>query len=444
MHRRRRWSALAGVKASYASPVRRADGHVDAAATVSRLQVLHANTYAFLVTGQQDWDDLRLEFAPAAQQAGITVWVYLVPPSECPGGTSCSEYAPYHKDYAAWARAIATLSTRYPVVSAWAIDDFNANSSFFTPSYTGHIRQAGRTIQPTLEFYPVVYHNAVTSTFVGNYGPVIDALIMPYRDDPYRNTLWTGSLRGQLDNASSLLAAMNRTLILMGYASRLSNTQVTPDVDYVRQVTAVGMEYARAGTIAGVIQYALPLTPDRPQGGDTNIAHLGNGALVFTVRADQPTSVGDYAAARATLRLNPGSTSCRMYLWHTDNRTTSSPLGYHLKQAIVAGNVVWQRDVASDDTGWYRSSPVEIGGYFVNGAAALTLRLYEAKGVSNYNVVARFDDITLTGCSIDNPGFEGTGGWTVTRGGGPVLGGLHTYDPVYSTTVFDAVAALYA
>lgn len=435
-----------GVRASYAAAIRGTDNHIDAAATIDRLQTMHANTYAYLVLRDTDWGDLQASFAAAAQAAGITLWIYLVPPSECPPDTTCSGYLPYKKDYAAWGRAIASLAVQYPVVKAWAIDDFNANSAFFTPAYTGQIRAAARSISPSLDLYPVVYYTALTQSFVDSYGSVIDSVIFPYRDDPLRNTQWTATLRGQLDTISARLATKGRKPILMVYATTLSNTMLPPDVAYVRTVTSVGMEYANAGKIAGVIQYALQLLPDRPLGA--NQSHgAGLGALVFTVRANQATTAGSYASAVATLRLDAGSTSCRMVLWHTDNRQTSSPLGYHLKQAIVAGTLVWQRDVASEETDWYTSSPVELGSYFVNGAAALTLRLWEKAAVTNYNVTARFDDITLTGCSVSNPGFETSGqagGWTLGRGGnGAVLGSVYTYDPVYSTTVLNAVAQLY-
>lgn len=133
-----------------------------------------------------------------------------------------------------------------------------------------------------------------------------------------------------------------------------------------------------------------------------------------------------------------------MVLYHTDSRNTNSPLGYHLKQALVSGTVVWTRDVGSEGTDWYTSAPEDIAPYMTNGVDTLTLRLYQAKGVSNYAVLARFDDITLTGCAIANPTFETTGGWTFTRSGGPVLVSQHIYDPEYSTTVHAAVARLYA
>src|SRR5689334_5870399 len=96
------------VRGSDARPIRRADGHVDTLATISRLQEMHANTHMFLIGGQRDWDDLRIEFAPAAQAAGIKVWVYLLSPSECSDHT-CAEYPPYDNRYDNWASAIARL-----------------------------------------------------------------------------------------------------------------------------------------------------------------------------------------------------------------------------------------------------------------------------------------------------------------------------------------------
>ncbi|WP_447007336.1 hypothetical protein ACRAKI_13080 [Saccharothrix isguenensis] len=59
-------------------------------------------------------------------------------------------------------------------------------------------------------------------------------------------------------------------------------------------------------------------------------------------------------------------------------------------------------------------------------------------------MLARFDDVQLTGCHIANPDFESTGGRTFTRGSGRVFGGVHISDPEYSTTVHATVAAAYA
>jgi hypothetical protein len=452
------------VRGSDARPIRRADGHVDTPATITRLQQMHANTHMFGVTGQRDWDDLNLDFAPKAQAAGIKVWVNLWPPSEC-SDPGCADYPPYHNRYEDWACAIARLSSKYPVVTGWAIDDFaNSNKKFnnlslFTPAYVRRIRALSRSIQPTLEFYPVVYYDRITAPFVDSYGPLMDALIMPYRDDPYRNTLWAESLGAQLSSVATLLARRDRKLILMVYALNLSNTQVAPDVDYVRRITNVGMQYTRAGTIGGVVQYGIPLTSDRAVRGDMNLSRgTGNGVLVLTVDGDQETSSGDWAGASSRVRLNTGSTSCSLRVWHRDNVGTrpTDRTGYHFKQVVVDGRVMWERDVFSDDSEWHSTS-MDLTPLLIGGSAELTLRLYEKAGVPNLHrsaasvrdhrdVLASFDDVTLTGCALvgGDTSFESTDGWRYTRRDGRVLAGQHIYDPKYSTTVFNTVAQAYA
>jgi hypothetical protein len=444
------------VHGSNARPIRDADGRVNSAATISRLQDVHADSHMFLVAGQTDWDDLRLEFAAAAQAAGIKVWVYLLPPSHCeePDGSpdpSCSHYLPYKKRYDDWARAIASLSVQYPVVTAWAIDDFanSTNLSYFTPAYMREVQRVSRAIKPSLHFYPVVYHDKLTAgNFLADYASVMDSVVMPYRDDPYRNTLWTGTLTAQLDSASARLAEYGRKLILMVYALNLSNTQVAPDVDYVQRITTTGVWYTLAGTIAGVVQYGFPLTPGKPGRGDINFSRGdGNGALMLTVRAAQVTSAGDWAAARATIRFNTGSDSCFMRLWHTDNRgIVPDKTGFHAKQVLVDGQVIWSRDVFNDDTAWLSTS-MDVSQRLAasGGSADLSLRLYELAGVNDVHVRASFDDISLTGCHLigGNNSFELVGGWYMSRNGGAVLAGQHIYDPVYSTRVFDMVADLY-
>lgn len=82
-----------GMLADYAGIITedrpRADGHrhLDTPALIAKLRTLHANTYFYLVHGALEWEDFTNEFLPAAAKAGLDVWLYFVPPSEC---TSCS------------------------------------------------------------------------------------------------------------------------------------------------------------------------------------------------------------------------------------------------------------------------------------------------------------------------------------------------------------------
>ena len=81
-------SALTGgntIGGSIREPEPRADGyrHLDTPAMIEKLKELNLNHYFYGVwDSPTDWDDLKSEFLPAAAEAGIQVWPYLVPPSE--------------------------------------------------------------------------------------------------------------------------------------------------------------------------------------------------------------------------------------------------------------------------------------------------------------------------------------------------------------------------
>jgi hypothetical protein len=94
---------IGGKLADYDAEIReatpRADGiqHVNTPATIQKLKELHVDTYYYLIWDQPtDWDDLKNEFIPAAEKAGIHVIVYLVPPSE---STGTRKSYPYLTDY---------------------------------------------------------------------------------------------------------------------------------------------------------------------------------------------------------------------------------------------------------------------------------------------------------------------------------------------------------
>lgn len=100
---------LADYNREIREPLARADGirHVDSASTIARLRDINVTTYFYLVYhAKTDWADFAEELLPAAEHAGIRVWVYLVPPSEC-----CSQ--PFGADFERWAGEIARLSRRH-------------------------------------------------------------------------------------------------------------------------------------------------------------------------------------------------------------------------------------------------------------------------------------------------------------------------------------------
>ena len=115
---------------------------------VTRLKELGVTTYYWLIWhAATDWDDLKL-FLPKAAEAGIEVWVYLVPPSESPPKYGSQYSEPFRLDYHRWAEEIARLSLQHPNLTAWVIDDFYANHEFFTPAYLREMQARSKAHQP--------------------------------------------------------------------------------------------------------------------------------------------------------------------------------------------------------------------------------------------------------------------------------------------------------
>ena len=169
--------------ADYDSELRRPDGRVDIDAMVTRLKDLGVTTYYWLVWhAPTDWDDLKL-FLPRAQEAGLDVWVYLVPPSESPPRFSTLYSEPFRLDYHRWAEEIARLSLQHPNLTAWVIDDFYANHGLFTPAYLREMQARAKRINPRLAFLPLMYFDEIQAKFAEDYREVIDGVAVAYLQD---------------------------------------------------------------------------------------------------------------------------------------------------------------------------------------------------------------------------------------------------------------------
>jgi len=171
-----------GIMSDYSGVIRRGDGHIDTTALISRLQTANIKTYMYLIYGStpaNDWTDFCNEFMPAAQSAGIDVYVYLVPPTE--GGPS----APYNtyntsQDYVAWSQAIATQATYYSHLIGFVIDDFTVNLAYFTPLTLDSMMTAAHNICPRLSLQIIAYYPGLQSKFFTAYADHIDGVIFPY------------------------------------------------------------------------------------------------------------------------------------------------------------------------------------------------------------------------------------------------------------------------
>ncbi|MFA7004125.1 MAG: hypothetical protein WC429_08825, partial [Verrucomicrobiia bacterium] len=170
--------AVHGILGDYDAEPRLANKHVDADFLLARLKELGANTYLWLIWHQPtDWEDLQ-HFLPKAAEAGIDVWVYLVPPSEPPPSE------PFGLDYPRWGEEIAKLSLKHANLKAWMIDDFYANTAkLLTPGYVRTMQARAKAVNPRLAFLPLMYYGEITRKFVDDFREVVDGVVAAYPQD---------------------------------------------------------------------------------------------------------------------------------------------------------------------------------------------------------------------------------------------------------------------
>lgn len=171
------------IMGDYDAEPRLANGHVDNATLVQRLQEMRANTYFYLMWhAATDWEDLQ-EFLPMANTAGIQVWAYICPPSESGGRWPYSE--PFKTDYVRWGEEIGKLSLKHPNLVGWVIDDFwsNVGPKRFTKDYMRQFVQAGKTANPKLKFYPLMYYPQIDEKFTDAMAGIVDGVVGAYPVD---------------------------------------------------------------------------------------------------------------------------------------------------------------------------------------------------------------------------------------------------------------------
>lgn len=333
---------------------------------VTRLKELGVTTYYWLVWhAPTDWDDLKL-FLPKAREAGIEVWVYLVPPSESPPQYGGQYSEPFRLDYPRWAEEIARLSLQHTNLTAWVIDDFFANHKLFTPAYLREMQARAKRINPHLAFLPLMYFDEIRPKFAEDYHEVIDGVVVAYLQD-----------REEIE----------RTWAVLNDA----------------EVTAPG-------------EFSCPW--------------------------NTPTREGDFVMASQSVKVLPAE-HYRLHLRERDDFTGPTS-GYHFKQLLVDGTVVWEEDVAGGSKTW-RQRTVDITER-VRGKTNVTVafRLLDKKGVSNFGVRWRLSDLRADGLQ---PGadFSEPQKWKVSQqgafetgfGGAVKSGGRRFHIPFISMTAAD-------
>ena len=408
----------------------RSDGirHVDTPATIARLRDAHVTTYFYLVMhAASDWDDLQREFLPAAERAGIDVWVYLVPPSEC-----CSK--PYGTDFVRWAEEVAQLSQRHRNLKGWAMDDFSSNLTTFTPEYTRTLRSAARRINPNLRFFPVLYHDDYGDEFLASYAPHFDGAIFPYTIDFDK----ADAVDEALKRIDARLDRFGLDLVLMVYSTKMSVAEYPPSAAYVGDALRTGLEAMRRGEILGVTTYAMDKEFVKEQCGFAN--HLN-----LAVPSEVPTKTGDFVSAGQTIRLDPSAGRYQVRFFEQDSYPVATA-GYHFKQLLIDEQIVWDQDVASDDALAWVERTFDLTPH-VKGksSAVLTFRLYDKKGVSNFGIRVSVAGVEATGFTVDNPDFTNDAGWKFAQQGpGSARRAHYLCDPDRQRHVYEAVRDLYS
>ncbi|OUS68207.1 hypothetical protein B1748_34485 [Paenibacillus sp. MY03] len=457
---------ITGVKGDYANLILestpRSDGkiHINTPATIARLQELNVTTYAFLIWTQGHyWDDLRLEFMPAAQTAGIKIWVYLTPPSE-------GESQPFGGNYTLWAQQIATLANSYPNLEAWVIDDFTANLDVFTPASLEVLQAAAHAIRPQLALFVIAYYEQATSSFAAAYKDSIDGIIFPHGERTPQN------LSSYIDTLYNNFSPYGIPIYFMPYAT-FSNFTTFKSAEYIKQEIEIAQAKEAEGKLNGILIYCTPkattdetwLLPNDPykyathqdwyyeltndalgipwavhntaaganvktsqtatvtQPNNTSISFdaysyapsgyaFGSDGNVARISypAATPGAAGIYAELSQMVAVTAGSSSSVSFKIKDDY--TAGVSGYMYKQLLIDDVVVWQQDVAGQTTNW-QTVNVNLSPYLTGKTTAkLSLRLKIANAVTYFPVTTTWDDIVPTGFKVTNPYFDGDTGWT--------------------------------
>ncbi|GAA4524800.1 hypothetical protein [Amycolatopsis samaneae] len=438
------------VDAVVREPRPRADGyrHIDTPSLVAKLRREGLNTYVYGIwDAPTDWDDLRTEFAPVAAAAGIRIWVYVVPPSECfddpvPSRSGrCSR--PYKLDFVTWAREIAKLSVRYPNVVAWAIDDFliGQNGQLFTPEYMHKIVDAQDAVNPKLGFYTTAYYSdAISPAFYERFAPFIDGIVYPYLGFT-SNTQDPAAVRPNLDAILAQAKPRDMGVLFLLYTNRFLDAALPPDENYVAASIQAALPYARDGRILGINNYGLPLG-DKPNITAGNRAAHGIGRLSVALPSFIGTRPGDYAGAEQRVRVDTAAAGKSLsFVDYDGNYGNLGGAGYHFKQLLVDGAVAWESDVTDPGGfGWVRHTVDLTEALRGKESATITLRILDRNGVGDFPLDVGFDDVTGEGLTVVNGGFENDRGWRLVSDNRALLPSLDHYVQDRPARIREAVA----
>ena len=432
------------ITGDYAGEIRekaaRADGniHVDTPTMIARLAALHINAYYFLIWhSPSDWDDFRNEFAPAAGEAGIDAWAYIVPPLECK--PACS--LPFGTDYVRWATEVARVSLTQPAVKGLVIDDFNSNASTFTPQYANQIYRDAKSVNPKFLIYPLVYWGGAftSSTYFESYAQAMDGFIFAYRDEPHTNTFSTETLKDQLATVETESAAYRKPFLLMVYCAPVQADAPTPTSEYIQAVTNAGLQAVRQGKAQGVVTYLLDLRT-RALGASANPAQHGNGYGM--VVASGKTSPGGYGELGCLMTFQPGLQSYALTFWHRNGTPKGIQPSALFMQVIAGTTILWEADADSGSAAW-KSETVSVPAAVARSSNQTLRFVLKNRAGVDARFIVYFDNLQPQGFSVSDPDFENPGAWKTCCDNPAFREVVQNFDPDQPQRLFGILANIY-
>ncbi len=230
------------VMGTYGAPSRISGNRADLEKLLAELQDIHANTYHWaLHSYTNDWEEIQ-RFLPMARAKGINVWITLMPPTESPPRSKLYS-EPYRLDFERWATEMAKLSLKEPNLVAWSVDDFTWNLKLFTPEYLSKVVRASQAINPKFAFIPCCYYAKTDAKFAQTYGPLLDGVLFPYRDESGGANLKNFDHVATEVNHLRQLFGPKMPIILDVYATAHSRLGATT-TEYVLKVVEEGLDCA--------------------------------------------------------------------------------------------------------------------------------------------------------------------------------------------------------
>ncbi len=127
-----------------------------------------------------------------------------------------------------------------------------------------------------------------------------------------------------------------------------------------------------------------------------------------------PTRAGDFISATIPLRAIVPRQARLRFLEQDDFGGPTA--GYHFKQVLVDGAVIWEEDVAGGTNGW-RAVDLDLGAVLGQKKnATLAFRLFDKKGVSNFGVRWGLRQLRTEGLELAAT-FEQPQKWQVSQRG---------------------------